>query len=183
MHHLLNFKIFCWIDFEDLELVNQLSPQEVAELLYLAHTGRHLRSPFYYKLQNNFVYLTKKDGRYNKVYYRNMNHFYTVLGQTIARKTEELINEKSFLSLNRKKAVVAPPSDLLKKLAPYFKEGACIAFAHAEKTRTQIKVPIGIDLEEDMSELEISLEDLDYRKVVAELIYDLKQSGWIYIEK
>ncbi|MBA5770603.1 hypothetical protein H3285_29620, partial [Escherichia coli] len=74
-----NFNPLCWIDFEDVELLNQLTPQEVAEMLYLAHTRRHLRSPFYYKLQNNFVYLTREDGRYNKVYYRNLNHFYMLL--------------------------------------------------------------------------------------------------------
>lgn len=97
-----NFNPLCWIDFEDVELLNQLTPQEVAEMLYLAHTGRHLRSPFYYKLQNNFVYLTREDGRYNKVYYRNLNHFYMLLSYVIARKTAELVNEKGIFRLVRK---------------------------------------------------------------------------------
>ncbi|WP_439443010.1 hypothetical protein ACSMFR_10960 [Listeria aquatica] len=180
---LIKFNNFCWVDFEDIELVNQLSPQEVAELLYLAHTGRHLRSPFYYKLQNNFVYLTKKDGRYNKVYYRNMNHFYVVLSQAITRKTEEIIHEKSFLMPNRRKSVALPPSDLLKKMMKYFKEGACISFAHAEKSRTQLRVPVGIEFDEELSELEDSPEELTYNEVVAELVYDLRRSEWDYIEK
>ncbi|WP_088809209.1 MULTISPECIES: hypothetical protein [unclassified Listeria] len=178
------FGELCWIDFEDIDLVNQLSPQEVAEMLYLAHTGRHLRSPFYYKLQNNFVYLTKKDGRYNKTYYRNMNHFYTVLSAVISKKTALILNEKTFLTLNKRKYVPNPPIDLLKRFADYFKEGACIAFSMAEKTRSQVRIPIGFGLDEDMMELlHTGGEELSYAQTVAHLVYDLKKNEWTCLEK
>ncbi|EIA21149.1 hypothetical protein [Listeria fleischmannii] len=182
-HQGLQLGEFCWIDFEDIDLVNQLSPQEVAEMLYLAHTGRHLRSPFYYKLQNNFVYLTKKDGRYNKTYYRNMNHFYAVLGFVVAKKTAAILNEKTFLSLNKRKYVKSPSMDLLKRFSAYFKEGACIAFAAAEKTRTQIRIPVGAQLDEDIMELEHTGEEIAYSKIVADLVYDLKKNEWTCLEK
>ncbi|WP_163652169.1 hypothetical protein [Listeria sp. PSOL-1] len=171
-------KDICWIDFEDIDLLNQLSSQEIAELLYLAHTGRHLRSPFYYKLQNNFVYLTKRDGWYNKVYYRNMNHFYDLLSYVIAGRTNDIINDKPLFSFGKKRKVSQPPVALLRQLADYFKEGACIAFGKAEKTRTHLNIPIGLDLSEGLEELERSEEPIAYNKRVAILSYDIKQNEW-----
>ncbi|WP_099223475.1 hypothetical protein [Listeria costaricensis] len=176
------FDHFCWVDFEEIDLVNQLSPQEIAELLYLAHTGRHLRSPFYYKLQNNFIYLTKEDGWYNKVYYRNMNHFYELLSYVIAKKTTEMLQEKALFGFTKKRRIVSPPVPVLKRLSGYFKEGACVAFLDAEKTRTALKIPIGIDLLEEMHELERSSEPIAYRTIPAVLHYDLKQNEWNLVE-
>ena len=46
-----------WVDFDSIEFVHQLTPQEIADLLYISHAKTHLHSPFFYKLQNNFIYL------------------------------------------------------------------------------------------------------------------------------
>ena len=35
-----------WIDFESIELLRQLTPVEISELLYIAHAHTHLHSPF-----------------------------------------------------------------------------------------------------------------------------------------
>ncbi|SQC57382.1 Uncharacterised protein [Listeria newyorkensis] len=173
---------FCWVDFEDIDLVNQLTAQEVAELLYLAHTGRHLRSPFYYKLQNNFVYLTKEDGRYNKVYYRNLDQFYHVLGYAIWKNMMQMTTEKIVLPFVKRKKIADIPVDLLKKFAEYFREGACISFDDAVKSRNQIEVPIGLNLKDDMQELLRSSDLIEYEHVVAHLIYDMKQNEWSVID-
>ena len=45
-----------WIDFTDLAMLKELTPLEISELLYFGHMKTHLYSPFFYKLQNNFVY-------------------------------------------------------------------------------------------------------------------------------
>ncbi|MBC1798862.1 hypothetical protein [Listeria booriae] len=174
---------FCWVDFEDLDLVNQLTAQEVAELLYLAHTGRHLRSPFYYKLQNNFVYLTMNDGRYNKVYYRNLDQFYHVLAYAIWKNMMQLTTEKIALPFMKRKKIADIPVALLKKFATYFKEGVCISFDDAVKTRNQIEVPIGYHLQDDMQELLRSNELIGYDRVVAHLNYDMKKNEWLLIEE
>ncbi|EGP9090674.1 hypothetical protein I0435_000275, partial [Listeria monocytogenes] len=130
----------------------------------------------------NFVYLTREDGRYNKVYYRNLNHFYMLLSYVIARKTAELVNEKGIFSFGKKKYVAEPPVELLKKMADHFKDGACIALDDVVRTRTQIEVPIGHGLTEEMTELEISSK-IYYEEEVAKLVYELKQNEWKYIEK
>ncbi len=36
-----------WIDFESLEFLHQLTPQEIADLLYISHANTHLHSPFF----------------------------------------------------------------------------------------------------------------------------------------
>ncbi|HAC3857904.1 TPA_asm: hypothetical protein GZP13_13405, partial [Listeria monocytogenes] len=59
---------------------------------------------------------------------------------------------------------------------------ACIALDDVVRTRTQIEVPIGHGLTEEMTELEISSK-IYYEEEVAKLVYDLKQNEWKYIEK
>lgn len=49
-----------WIDFTDLTMLKELTPLEISELLYFGHMKTHLHSPFFYKLQNNFVYFDLK---------------------------------------------------------------------------------------------------------------------------
>lgn len=39
-----------WVDFDSIEFVHQLTPQEIADLLYISHAKTHLHSPFFYKL-------------------------------------------------------------------------------------------------------------------------------------
>ena len=63
-----------WIDFTDLTMIKELSALEISELLYLGHMKTHLHSPFFYKLQNNFVYFDLGDDLL-RVYYRYMKNF------------------------------------------------------------------------------------------------------------
>ena len=37
---------FCWIDFSEEDLLNELTGQEIAELLYLGHQKQHLKYAF-----------------------------------------------------------------------------------------------------------------------------------------
>ena len=77
---------FCWIDFIEEEVLNELSGQELAELLYLGHQKQHLKLPFYNKLGNRFVYLAHDDGWFNKIYYRSFKDFFHLLSEVIADK-------------------------------------------------------------------------------------------------
>lgn len=82
----------------------------------------------------------------------------------------------------RKNMLRSRQSNFLKKMADHFKDGACIALDDVVRTRTQIEVPIGHGLTEEMTELEISSK-IYYEEEVAKLVYDLKQNEWKYIEK
>ena len=46
-----------WIDFSDVTMLKELTPLEISELLYFGHMKNSLHSPFFYKLQNDFVFL------------------------------------------------------------------------------------------------------------------------------
>ena len=62
-----------WIDFADERRLNMLTPQEQAELLYIGHKKEPIRSPFYYQLQNRFVYLSNEEESMTKIYFRELN--------------------------------------------------------------------------------------------------------------
>lgn len=170
---------FCWVDFEEEEGLNELTGQELAELLYLGHMKDHLKPPFYQKLRNRFVYLAHDDGWWNKIYYRNMMDFYRMLGDTLVSKLTESKTEKNLLGLKKKRVLSPLPIELLLKMKTMMREGILISIYDSVQSRTSIEVPIWIlgdfDNMDDMYE--------DYEKLVkgspdAKFIYDKKKTEW-----
>ena len=74
-----NYGDFCWVDFEEMEGLNELPDQTLAELLFLGHVKEHLKPPFYSYLGNRYAYLARDDGWFNKTYYRDLNDFYKLI--------------------------------------------------------------------------------------------------------
>ncbi len=81
--NIYNFGDFCFVDFSENGVVPGLSKQQVAEVLYMAHLGEAMQSPFFNTLQNRFAYLAHDDGSYCKLYCRELDEFMTVLGRKI----------------------------------------------------------------------------------------------------
>ena len=103
-----------WIDFKEIHFLQQLTPLEIAELLYFSHVGRQLHSPFFYKLQNNFVYFENLDSN-AKVYYRHLESFYQILATKLQGSVEELLNQRQ--SFFKRRVTVAPmPRKLVENL-------------------------------------------------------------------
>ena len=67
-----NYGDFSFIDYSDISSINKISEEQIAELLYLAHTHKPLKSAFFDVLQNNFVYLSHDDGWYCKLYCKEL---------------------------------------------------------------------------------------------------------------
>lgn len=170
---------FCWIDFEEEEGLNELSGQELAELLYLGHTKDHLKPPFYQKLHNRFVYLAHDDGWWNKIYYRNMTDFYRMLGEVLAGKMSGIKLEKNLLGIKRKKAFPPIHVEHLLKIKMMMKEGALFSIRDIEQSRTTVDVPIWVlgdfDNMDDMYE---EYEKIRKRRPDAKLIFDKKNREW-----
>ncbi len=82
---------FCFIDYSDNK-IELLTEQQIAELLFLAHMFRPLKSPFFHNLNNNVVYLAHDDGFFTKVYLRNTDTFKSVLNCKIINMIEKKIN-------------------------------------------------------------------------------------------
>lgn len=129
-----------WIDFKEIELLKQLSPQEIAELLYIAHAHKPLRSPFYYKLQNDFIYLTHLDGRLNKTYYRQLPIFYESLNRQLTTDFLSALNQKRKV-FQRKKTIDSLNKHLMKELIPDLKNGLVFSFEQMEDNGQLYKLP------------------------------------------
>ena len=111
---------FCWIDFIEEEVLNELTGQEIAELLFLGHQKQHLKSPFYNKLGNRFVYLAHDDGWLNKTYYRSFKDFFHLLSEVIATKLEIKAGENC--SWNSKETAYPQVNkEILLSLTPFYK--------------------------------------------------------------
>ena len=63
----------CWVDFGNEKDLNQLSPIEQAELLYISHKKEPIHSPFFSKLQNRYIYYSSENEKATKIYFRYLH--------------------------------------------------------------------------------------------------------------
>lgn len=168
---------FSWLDFEEEEMLNQLTGQEIAEILYLGHRGTHLRSPFYYKLQNEYVYLTLDEGERNKVYYRDITRFFEMLAAVITMRVNAVQHKKSLFGKIRSTRANKLPVGLMRTLRPLLKEGCVFDFDLSERTKTEVRIPLIIKNSDDDS---ASILDEEMTEVNIEkwLTYSLKNDEW-----
>jgi len=81
---------FCFVDYSSPHKTDKLSEEQIAELLYMGHMFKPLRSPFFEELCNNFVYLAHDDGWYCKLYSRNLTDIITVLCKKIVASNNNI---------------------------------------------------------------------------------------------
>lgn len=160
-----------WIDFSDITMLKELSPIEISELLYLGHTRINLRSPFFYKLQNNFVYFEYSEDT-SRVYFRNLDECYKILSRKLAKLLEQKINEKRLFF--KKGTEVAPVNILLlKKMKSIFQEGICFDFQQLEsKHGNEFILPAHV-VEDRFWNSSSKAKDL-----AAHLTYNLDNKAW-----
>jgi len=171
-----------WMDFEDIDGLEELAPWEIAEILYVRHTFNHLRSPFYQKMNNRFVYLTQEDGLYNKIYYRSWADFYEILSAIIPEQADLNKAERGLFGAKRKVSIQNVPQEMIKQLSPIFTEGAIISFEKSINTRQAAEIPIwsvGDFSHED--DLEYELRNIYRTRQTAKLVFHKKQKEWALI--
>jgi hypothetical protein len=170
---------FCWIDFIEEDVLNELTGQEIAELLYLGHQKQHLKLPFYNKLGNRFVYLAHDDGFFNKIYYRSFKDFFHVLSESLAEKLSELKLEKSLLGIRRKRSYPAVNKEILLSLTPFIKEGICISLRDIDLQRGRLEIPIWVIGDYDsMDDMYEEYEKISTESCHAKIIFDKKTKEW-----
>jgi hypothetical protein len=59
---------FSWLDLKDQNALGQVTDEEIAEILYLAHISEPLRTPHFPSLGNRFAYLSFQDGQFLRLY-------------------------------------------------------------------------------------------------------------------
>lgn len=77
---------FVWVDFENEVSLDSLSPMNIAELLYMRHTGEPLHTPFLPAINNRFVYYAHDDGWSTRLYCNNPHDFDEILRRLIPMK-------------------------------------------------------------------------------------------------
>lgn len=170
---------FCWIDFVEEEGLNELTGQEIAELLYLGHLKQHLKAPFYNKLGNRFVYLAHDDGWFNKVYYRSFKDFFQLLSVTISSKLGELKLDKTLLGIRKKRTYPPVNKELLLSLTPFIKEGICISLKDADHQRNRVEIPIWVIGDfANMDDMYEEYEQISNKTAHAKIVLDKKTKEW-----
>lgn len=178
--HVDSYGDFCWLDFEVVDGVNELTQQEIAELLYLGHFKQHLQPPFYNQLENKYVYLAHDDGWYNKTYYRNIDDFYTILGDVITQKMSDLRIEKNLFGIGRKRVYPTIKRGALYPLSELMKEGVTISLEKSVQNRNQIEVPLWVV--GDFVNMDDMYEEYKNKSKMgrcdAKLVFDRKTHDW-----
>lgn len=170
---------FCWIDFEEVEGLDELPGQELAEILYLGHIKDHLKQPFYNYLRNRFVYLAHDDGWWNKVYYRNMTDFYRMVGDVVADKLSDKKVEKNLFGLKKKRTFPSLPMEFLLNMRSLMKEGMVISLQDMTQNRTKIEIPIWVLGDyHNMDDMYDEYEKVAKGKCDIKLIFDKKLREW-----
>lgn len=168
-----------WIDFSDLSMVKELTPLEISELLYFGHMKTHLRSPFFYKLQNNYVYFDLGN-QASRVYYRFLDEFYHILSTRITKIVLEKANERR--TFFRKPTSIDPMNNVrLKDLRPILQEGAIFCFQQSTFENQKYTIPIYLAEDNEWKKREIRIKEQD---PIATLTYSAETRNWdLEIEK
>lgn len=128
-----NYGDFCWVDFDSRENVEKLEPIEIAELLYLGHMMKPLKTPFFDKIQNRYAYLAHDDGWLCQLYCR----YYSDFGEIIANKVINMV------STSKRKKIYPLSEDLKNMLLDLAQKGLMIDFSGILKNHDgSIEIPI-----------------------------------------
>ncbi|BCB02071.1 hypothetical protein KH172YL63_02040 [Bacillus sp. KH172YL63] len=170
---------FCWIDFEEEVGVNELNGQEIAELLYMGHIKQPLLPPFYSKLNNRYAYLSHDDGWFNKVYYRDFEDFYHMLGAVVSSKLNTTKGGKGLFGMKKEKAYPAIGKEVIHSFRDKLKEGMVISLEKAIVSRGKIEIPIWVIGDYyDMDEMAEDYKQVSKSPANGLLSYDRKMKSW-----
>ena len=170
---------FCWIDFEEMEGLDEIPGQVLAELLYLGHRKEPLRAPFYSYLGNRYSYLALEDGWLNMTYYRDINDFYHLLSELVPMKLGLIKPEKSILGIKRRKFYPAVDQHLLLSLKGYMSEGMVISMKEMIQNRLRIEVPMWVIGDySNIDEMHEEYEKARKGSCDVKLVFDKKAQEW-----
>lgn len=165
-------RLGAWIDFSSMDMLHQLTPVEISEILYIAHAHNYLYSPFYYKLQNNYIYLSLPND-FTKVYYRYLDEFFEQFADSITQRMQKKVNEKKRF-FQKERLIRSFPTEKAMELVPVFREGVCFSFRQMKIEDHVYYVPMFIT-EDKLSSINQPFEE---EESLGTLIYDGNQDAW-----
>lgn len=163
-----------WLDFKEYDVLKQMTPNEIAELLYFGHMKSQLRSPFFYKLQNNYAFFDMGN-HLTKIYYRYIEEFYQTLSQKLTQKVINQLNaNRSFFS-KKLTHISVLPVELVSQLKPSMQEGIVFNFSQVGLIDGQYIIPIHV-IEDNLRKIENG--DFKKAETIGRLVYDEKSASW-----
>lgn len=165
-----------WLDFEEYDTLKRLTANEIAEILYLSHMKMQLRSPFFYKLQNNYAFF-ETEQEVMKVYYRNIDEFYQSLSQKITDKVLYQLNANRSLFSKRYTNITPLSYDIVKELKSIMQEGAVFEFSQVGLDDGEYKIPVHV-VEDNLRKIESN--QLFLEEKVGVLIYQHQKMSWYF---
>lgn len=111
---------FHWIDYKNEIELDNCTPEEKAEVLYLSHFGKPLKTPFIDRINNNFFYLAHDDGWFCKLYCRDMS----CIRELISNKIIESV------TINKKRRIYPIDDEVKDKLFELVQKGLLIDFSN-----------------------------------------------------
>ncbi|RAK13854.1 hypothetical protein B0I26_1464 [Anoxybacillus vitaminiphilus] len=130
--HVYSYGNFCWVDFNQKENVEELEPMEIAELLYLGHMFKPLKSPFFERIDNRYAYLAHDDGWYCKLYCRYLDDFKEIIANKVI----------GMVSTSKRRKIYAFSEELKQVLFSLAVDGLLIDFSNTLRSSNSIEIPI-----------------------------------------
>ena len=125
----------CWLDFLDEKDLNQLTPIEQANLLYLSHKKEPIDSPFSPKLKNRFAYYSSSNEKNTKIYFRHLLDSELLISNLYNHLIEEKELNSSFWRRKSKGNIPKLDAEILKAYRSFAKEGALLSLYKIEKSK------------------------------------------------
>lgn len=166
---------FHWIDYANEATLNNCSPEEKAEVLYLSHFGNPLKSPFFESINNNFFYFSHDDGWFCKLFCKDILVFRDIIANKII---------DSF-STNKRRKINPMSEEIKNSIFELTKDGLLIDFTNIYRDKKSISLNFYIiGHYQDMDEMYNNLERNKNRAKVKGWI-EHKDKSWklIYNEK
>lgn len=132
----------CWVDFIDENDVNQLTPIEQAELLYISHKKESIGSPFFSKLQNRYVYYLSASDKVTKVYFRFLEDSEVLVSNLYNHIIKEKEGNGSFWRRKSKEKLPTLDPVFLKAYRTFAKDGALLSLYKMDKPANSYGVEI-----------------------------------------
>ena len=85
---------FCFVDFNQVSDVENLTDLDISELLFLSHMYRPIKTAFFERLNNRFAYLAHDDGWYCKIYCNNFKEFLPIYMGKITNFIKRKVRKK-----------------------------------------------------------------------------------------
>jgi len=95
--YLNNQTTFTAIDFPDYHVLESLSDHEIAEILFLSHMERGLKTPFLHSIQNEIAFFNEANDRHSSLYIRDWASINRFLQSVLQSKLDRDIRNISFV--------------------------------------------------------------------------------------